>query len=396
MESRDSVGEAQRVYVTGLGPVCAAGMGIDAFALAFWERPGELSRAAGREAGAGMRRVPDFQLSDYIQSVRPYLDRHSELALASASLALACASPAPEIRDPARSGLATGTVFGNMASQEAFHRVVRQKGVRLASPMLFPHCYPNAANSLLSIEFGLRGWNQNFCGDSLCGAKSLQAGHDALMGGVADLMLAGACDVPGERLLGALPATDGDERAPVGEGACFLVLENERSAAQRNSAPICELAAVTTLGTGVAGAPDGEQDERRIAEAVESAISRALASCGLWEGDLGAVFAAPSVWAGRTSCRAVARAQHASSQVVPSFSPGAFPGHAFAATFPLQCAAAALAVSQGALPAPPRLETVKKGVEIWLERRPSPMLGRAALVLGWSAHQVAVAILRPV
>ena len=46
------------------------------------------------------------------------------------------------------------------------------------------------------------------------------------------------------------------------------------------------------------------------------------------------------------------------------------------------------AVTQG------KLEKVEKGVELWLEQGPSPMLGEAALVLDWSAHGVVAAILK--
>ncbi len=398
MRPADARSAAGHVYVTGAGPVCALGLGVDAFASGFWgarARGQQLARRGGRRPRDAVRRVPDFDLSDYVESKRPYLDAHSRFAFAAVSLALASSSPVPRVAEPSRSGLALGTLFGNMASQEAFQRLVRQKGMRLASPMLFPHCYPNTTNSLLCIEFALRGYNQNFCGDSLCGARTLQAGHGAVRAGLADLMVVGGCDALTEPLLRALRQESAGPEAPaLSEGAGFLVLENEHSVNQRDSTPICELASVVSGGTGVVGRAAGEHDEERIAGAVRSAIAGALAQAHLWEGDVGAVFIAVRHEGDDLVSRAGAQGRRGFSQL-PTFHPNAV-GRAFAATFPLQCTAAALLVNEGRLPRAPKLQRVEKGVELWVEQVPSSLLGDAALVLGWSAHSVVAAILKAV
>jgi len=382
----------RRVYVTGLGPVCAAGVGLEAFATYLWSRLDGLREIAGAGSppGAGGQ-VPQFELSEFVEARHSYLDGHTRLALAAASLALSSARAGGGATDPPRSGLALGTMFGNASTQAHFHRLVREKGVRLASPVLFPHTYPNTTNSVLCIQFALRGYNQNFCGDALCGAKAIQAGAWAVRGGLADMMLAGGCEAPGERLR-AMPG-EGTEQAPAhGEGACLLALEGEGSMRRRGANPLCELKSVVSRGTGLDHAPSGSE-EQALCHAIQAAVCAALAEAGLWEGDIGVLLLASSAGAETPLSRAGALALEGFSQV-STIGPDAVGGPAGAATFALMCAAAALVLEHGALPTPPRLQKVERGVELWVERAPSPLLGDAALVLGWTARNVVAAILK--
>ncbi len=396
MESASQESSAERVYITGLGPVCSLGVGIEAFAGALWERPyrvRELAAASGQERPVSVRRVPAFDLNNYVKSKRSYVDPHSAFALAAGSLALASSRGQAREIPPGTGGLAMGTVFGNTASQEIFQQGVRLKGVRLASPVLFQHCYPNTTNSLLCIEFGLRGYNQNFCGDSLCGAQALQAAWEAIRDGLADLMLVGGCDALGDRLSAALRREYGADGLVLGEGACFIVLENQRSVRRRDSTPVCEVVSVASAGTGLPGPPRSAEAEGQIAAATRLAISRALAQAGLWEGDLGIVFLAMPWQSQDLLCRAALPTLSSLSQV-PTFAAQEVGGYAFAATFLLQCAAAVIFLNQRAVPSPLKLEGVEKGVELWVEQPPTSVLGTAALLLAWSAHSVVAAILK--
>ena len=386
----------QRVFVTGIGVVSALGVEIDALAEAMWGSQNYLS-AEGDEAKPALLRVPEFELSDFVSTTRPYLDPHSRYALAAVSQALDWARGEEKIASAPRSGLSTATVFGNMKSQSVFHQTVREKGMRLASPVLFPHCYPNTTNSLLSIEFGLRGYNQNFGGDSACGAKALQAARQAVSSGCADLMVAGGCDAISESmgpLLVQEAEENGDKLLPA-EGAGFLVFENEKSIATRRSLPLCEVAATVIRGTGVETVDLAEDDERRVVEAVRSAIGEGLEQSGLWEGDLGAVFLAGSSAGNGHLRRAVSEALDRFSQL-PVLSPHRSIGCPYAAGFPLQCLCASLVVNAGRVPTSPKLDKVRKGVELWVEEMNSRLLGEAVMVLDWSARNIGLCILKMV
>jgi len=382
--------------VTGLGPVCPFGLGIEALATALWDKPNRLRELTiGKPEGpqAAVQRVPPFDLNSHVKARRPYVDPHSAFALAAGSLALAPSGRPPQELDPSASGLATGTVFGNAASLEIFQQSVRGKGMRLASPVLFQHCYPNTTNSLMSIEFGLRGFNQNFCGDPLCGGRAIQAGHEAVRAGMADLMLAGGCDALSERLSIALRRECGRDGPILSEGACFLALESEQSVRRRGGKGVCELVCVVSAGTGLAARSGRAEDQMRIGAAIRSAITRALSQTNLWEGDLGALFLAMPWSRNDPLCQAAKPTLDSFSQL-PTFTADEVGGYAFAATFPLQCAAAALLLNQRMVPSPMKLEKVERGVELWVEQPPASMLGTAALVLGWSAHSVVAAILK--
>ena len=380
------------VFVTGLGPVCRFGLGMEDLASGFWNG---IARPYGALPPTDIRRVPEFDLSEYIQTKRPYLDVNSRFALAAAWLALESAGFGSEISEPSRSGLATATVFGNMATHEAFQHMVRQKGVRLASPMLFPHCYANVTNSILSIEFGIRGYNQNFCGGSLCGATSVAAGMRAVRYGLADMMLAGGCDALTDHAIGVLTDEAAGNGLPLGEGACFLVLENESSAEHLEEGPICELGCIVTKATGLPHPPTDDEEQATLQEAVSSSISGAIERADIWEGDVGVVFAARPLAGDDPVSRAGAHALSTFSQV-PTVSVHELLGETFAAGFALECAGAALALNDGSVPTVPRLEGVKRGAEIWVEQEPQPVLGDAALVIGWSAYCAVAAIFKTV
>ena len=382
-----------RVFLTGLGSLCPLGVGIGSLSASFWQTPHYAREEAEPADTSGALRVPEFDLADFIATTRPYLDRHSEFALAAGAMALGASNDEEGGLSPQRSGVATATVFGNVASMETFQEIIHTKGMRLASPVLFPHCYPNTSNSLLCIEFGLRGYNQNFCGDLLCSGRAVGAGFEAIRTGRADLMLAGGCDALSDRMREILQAGEESEGPPVGEGACLLALENEHSMSERGAQPICEIPAVASRGTGVAARADSTENERRIETTIVSVIERALREANMWEGDVGAVFLVPPCGVDKSIAAAADKALSSFWQL-PTFLPLARTGQTYAAAFPLQCTAAALVLSQGVLPSVPRLENVRKGVEMWVEQMPSGMLGDAALVLGWSHRHVIGAILK--
>jgi 3-oxoacyl-[acyl-carrier-protein] synthase II len=191
-----------RVLISGLGPVTCLGFGMDDLV----EGMADVTVMQDTELKAARLRsmfgiIRDFDLSQFTDTRRPYLDPQSRCALAGTALALESAGVEADEVDPWRCGLSFATVLGNLETQMIFQRQVDEKGMRLGSPVLFSHAYANSTNSVLSIEFSLRGYNQNFCGDLLCGAQALEVAMLAIRSGKADLMVAGGADVTGPELL---------------------------------------------------------------------------------------------------------------------------------------------------------------------------------------------------
>ena len=380
--------EDNRVLVSGLGPVTSFGCGLDSLvdgigeAAMLWAR----GEPEGEAAAAAPKLVPEFDLENMIETTRPYLDPQSRCALAAAALALANAAVDPSELEPSRCGLTYATALGNLETQALFQQMVEQKGMRLGSPVLFSHSYPNTTDSMLSIEFGLRGHNQNFCGGLLCGAQALESAYWALRRGRADMVLAGGADVVGPDLLGRLSARTVSEAAVAGQGAAMMVLETHQAAEQRDGYAFCELASVVCLGTG------GRRSAAGLAAGLRRAISRAVEEAGAWEGDVGIVFVAGGGSFYPEARAAEDKVLRAFSQV-PVASSKRFTGEAFAAGFPLECVLAANVINEGVVPSEVRFEGTRSGVELWVEREPESLMGDSALVIGCTPSLVAAAVL---
>lgn len=170
---------AAKLYVRAMGWVLPAGIGQGRELLS---HP-EWLNVTG-EAGA----LEGFNAKSYVKSVKGYLDPAGAYQLAAFSLVRG--ETGVEGLDERR-GICTTTRFGACTSAYAFFEQLAKKGPRLASPMIFPHGYANAAGNLAAIEFGY------------CGPHLVHFGHqdereilafaaDRLGDGTADEMLIGA------------------------------------------------------------------------------------------------------------------------------------------------------------------------------------------------------------
>ena len=382
----ESASHPDRVFVSGIGVMTALANNTEDLAHILAERDVVRRTDSGhRAAAAEVSLLPSFKLADYLQTQRPYLDTQSRCALAAAALALDNAGVEPDEVDPLRCGLYYANALGNLDTQATFQRTVEQKGMRLASPVLFSHAYPNSTASLLAIEFALAGVNYNFCSGRLAGAEALQGALMALDANQADLVLAGGADAAAPELLDRLWTRSPEDLAP-GQGAALLVLETQDSVERREGYAFCELASVVCMGTR------GDRSAEGIATALEATIAAAIAEAGLWEGDMGLLFSCAAPNSGSPEARAERLALERFSQV-PRCGAALFVGNTFAASFPLECALAAEAVSSNRVPPEVVLWGETGGVEIWVEGRPEPMLGGAALVVGCTPETTAAAVL---
>jgi 3-oxoacyl-[acyl-carrier-protein] synthase II len=324
--------------------------------------------------------IPDFNLQDFIESRKPYLDPQSKCALAAAALTFESASIAWDEVDRDRIGLSYATMLGNMDTMATFQNLVNEKSMRLASPVLFGHTYANTTSSLVSIEYGLRGYNQNFCGGPLCGAQALESALMALRQHRAEMMLVGGGDVTDlERMKGP----ENPEEPRPAQGVGLMLLETRESAEIREGFAFCELASVVCRGT----TPDSS------ARVLQQVVGRAMEEANIWEGDVGVVFV----------CRAPAdapAAREAEDSVlsgfaeVPTISAKSYLGETYGAAFPLEVIGAADVLNSGIMPPRVSLANKRKGVEFWVEEQSEPLMGHAALILGCTRHTAAACILR--
>jgi hypothetical protein len=121
-------------------------------------------------------------------------------------------------------------------------------------------------------------------------------------------------------------------------------------------------------------------------------VTAAIAEAGLWDGDVAFVYrcGAPSLHSPEAEAERMALAHFAQ---VPTSGAGPFLGNTFAASFPLEVALAAEALAANRVPTDVALWSETGGVQVWVEGRPEPMLGTAALVVGCTPQTAAAAVL---
>ena len=153
--------------ITGVGVITPIGTGCDELTEALAEGRSGIEEITNFDAEAlpvkYAAEARNFDLTNHITSIKTYLDRTSAFALAVAAMALGESEwignmPGAEI------GLCLGSAWGCQDSIELYTRKIVESDPKFAPPLVFTHSYANAPNSLVSIEFGLRGHNTCFAG----------------------------------------------------------------------------------------------------------------------------------------------------------------------------------------------------------------------------------------
>jgi len=347
----------RKAVVTGVGIICAAGAGREALREAL-RKPAPLTADAGLRLPAGL--VRNFDIREYIETEKGYLDRTSQLAFAGMSLALEDANLSREDVQKAEAGLFLGTAFGNHQTMALFFEDLLAKGPRFVKPILFPHAYSNTTISLLAMEYGLTGWHVNFAAGGISGAAAILSAFDLIRTGRLDMALAGGVDSLTEMLVAGLQAEKLVSSNPCkpfdaardgfnpGEACVVLVLEEGARARRRGARPLADV-----LGAGLASM--NRRQERSPAEnAICRAMESALASGGATPDMLVAS-------ANGTSLRDEAewKAVAALAERMPGLSMTSLKplfGETFGAEGPLQVAAAIECLGEGIVPPALNLE----------------------------------------
>jgi len=232
-----------RVVITGIGVAGPLGLGRAAL-------------DAALDAGLVPTSLGEIRLEDYLDTEKTYLDPNSRLTLCATALALADAGLPLVAETPGVVGMSFGTRLGNVTTTESYMKGVREQGVKLASPLLFIHAYPNTSVSLAAIEFGIKGTNSNFNTGRSSSLQALVQSADVLRRGRMSVMLAGSADTYTD-------VTRTDALGVPFRGAVTFVTERAVDAMARGARPTVEIA-----GGGMAGT-------------IKGAFSQALAEASL-------------------------------------------------------------------------------------------------------------------
>jgi 3-oxoacyl-(acyl-carrier-protein) synthase len=149
-----------------------------------------------------------------------------------------------------------------------FAREVKQQTPRFVSPLHFPQTVGNYAAGALARALKINGPNLTFGAGPHAGLAAVSEAAQLVKAGWADLFIAGGTDTVGTNLLPAMidagmVHTAGPFASRPAEGACFVTIESEAHARQRN-ARILAKEATPIVSADFTGRPAHDQAELEV------------------------------------------------------------------------------------------------------------------------------------
>ena len=262
----------RRVVVTGVGLVCALGIGTEES----WK-----NLVAGH---SGVSRITHFDTADFdcqiageVKNFDPFqwiekkelkkMGRFIQIALAAADFAVKMAEWKPEQSDLDEVGVYVASGIGGFDIIEREHIKLMQGGPGKISPFFIPSAIVNLASGHISIRYGARGPNSATATACSASAHSIGDSFKIIERGAAEMMICGGTEatitpmgIGGFASMRALSTRNDDpEKASrpfdasrdgfvVGEGSGILVLESLEHAQKRNASIFAEI-----VGYGMSG-----------------------------------------------------------------------------------------------------------------------------------------------
>jgi 3-oxoacyl-[acyl-carrier-protein] synthase II len=258
--------------VTGVGLVCALGIGTDES----WK-----NLVAGV---SGIRPITHFDTKDFdckiageVQNFDPFLwiekkelkkmGRFIQIALAAADAAVKHAQWKPEQSNLEEVGVYVSSGIGGFDIIEREHGKLLFGGPNKISPFFIPSAIVNLASGHISIRYGAKGPNSATATACSASAHAIGDSFKIIERGAADMMICGGTEatitpmgVGGFASMKALSTRNDDPATAsrpfdadrdgfiVGEGAGILILESLETATQRNAPILAEI-----VGYGMSG-----------------------------------------------------------------------------------------------------------------------------------------------
>ncbi len=287
-----------RVVVTGVGLVCALGIGTEES----WK-----NLIAGQ---SGVGHVTQFDTTGFdckiageIKNFDPFqwiekkelkkMGRFIQVALAGADFAVKSANWKPEDSDLNEVGVYVSSGIGGFDIIEREHLKLVQGGPGKISPFFIPSAIVNLASGHISIRYGAKGPNSATATACSASAHAIGDSFKIIERGAADVMICGGTEatvtpmgIGGFAAMKALstrnedpahasrPFDSGRDGFVVGEGTGILILESLEHAQKRNAPILAEI-----VGYGMSGdayhitqpASDGDGAYRVMKAAIKDA-----------------------------------------------------------------------------------------------------------------------------
>jgi minimal PKS ketosynthase (KS/KS alpha) len=374
----------RRSVVTGIGVVAAGGGSRESF----WERitsgKPAIRKITNFDPNGFRSQIAaecDFDPSSYGLLPREIrrMDRFVQMAVASATEAVADAGLALTDTDTDRVGVSLGTAVGATITLEDEYVVASDRGqqwvvdVRHGMPFLYQALVPSSAATELAIRFGAHGPAAVVSTGCTSGIDSIGHAHMLIQDDEADVVIAGASEAPispitvacFDAIRATTPRNSDPEEASrpfdagrqgfvLGEGSAILVVEELEHAKARGARIYCEVTGYAARANGyhMTGLrPDGFE----LGEAVRDAMDQAR----LNPEDIGYISAHGSGTKqnDRHETAAYKQALGEAAYHVPISSIKSMVGHSLGAVGSIEMAACALVLDRGVVPPTANLTT---------------------------------------
>lgn len=322
--------------------------------------------------------IKNFDTQKYLgnKNLRP-LDRTSQLATSAAGLALESGGWTIELRNGTEVGLSLGTMFCSVHTISEFDRRAITAGPGYASPMDFANTVINAAAGQTAIMHNLRGINSTISVGATSGLRAIAYATDCIRAGRAKAMLAGGVEelcfesFYGFDRAGFLCRTnlnENDSQKPfdnrrsgtvLGEGAAFLMLEDEEFALQRGANILAEI-----KGHGNGFDSSRGSDEDKAIGAIARAMKQALCMADVTPKDIDCVSSSANgnFRKDRDETFAIKSVFNGNSSSLPVTAIKSLLGETLGAGGAMQTVAMLAAMRDGDLPCITHLEQIKEGL----------------------------------
>ncbi|MEU8606953.1 beta-ketoacyl-[acyl-carrier-protein] synthase family protein [Actinoplanes sp. NPDC048791] len=379
---------ADRVVVTGMGPVSSIGVGLERF------------HEAALKSVSGIRPITSFDPSrlsvriagevDLPESLAPSGrdrladDRCTHLGMAATRLAVDDSGLDLTAEADGRVAVVIGTGIGGIGTWESNTRAVIERGERAMRPRFIPMAMLNALSARISLEYGLHGSVLTMVSACASGPDAIACAAMLIRSGEADVVIAGGADAPvvetivgGFARMRALSVSDGDPaRASrpfhtdrdgfvIAEGAGVLVLESLDHARRRQARIHAELTGYGRSSDAFHATmpqPDGSGARR--------AITSALRSAGLAAEDVAHVNSHGTGTPFNDAAETIAlhSALGAAAPEIPVTANKSITGHCLGASGALEAIASIQAITSGLIPPIANLDRPDKQLHLDLVR----------------------------
>jgi 3-oxoacyl-[acyl-carrier-protein] synthase II len=408
-----------RVVISGIGLVTALGTGTEATWQALLEGQSAVRKITRFDVSSLQTQlgaeIPDFDAASFVprRSLRN-MTRDDQLAVAGAALAVRDAGSALASHDPAEAGLFIGGNKEISEPSKVIDAVLLSRnpdgttdmarmgtdGAAQFYPLFYVEGLQAASLFYVSQAHGLRGANTYFAGTGDAGITAIGRAYRAIRGGEATVAVAGGFDdatswwsMTKFDALGVMSASndlgetacrpydrDRDGFVP-GEGAAFVVLEDDATARERGATVYAEVAG---LGAGfdVDGLVTPSPDGKALAWAIEGALGEAGLSPGAV--DYVAADGCATPLGDASEAAALRSAFGAAASRIAASSVKAATGNLVAGSGALSVAVAALAIRQHTIPPTLNLTNVDsrcEGID-WVPGKARELEVRHAVALG--------------